>query len=200
MIDLAEFVKNYVPKHDGSSTLSIDGTGVKASVQESIAKRLKEFIIREYPQVRSIVDVGAGQGYLQAAFEPEGFEFLSIEGSKKVGFEANKDYRLQEDFSVDLPDSLTKRFDLLVSFECIEHVHQTEQQNFWNNVKKVSSRALVGIHAANEEHAEHCFIRGPEYWNQFFSEQGFQYELLSSYGGWEPVPEWECSLFYKLQY
>ena len=46
MIDLAEFVKNYVPKHDGSSTLSIDGTGVKASVQESIAKRLKEFIIR----------------------------------------------------------------------------------------------------------------------------------------------------------
>ena len=153
MIDLAEFVKNYVPKHDGSSTLSIDGTGIKASVQESIAKRLKEFIIREYPQVRSIVDVGAGQGYLQAAFEPEGFEFLSIEGSSKVGFVANKDYRLQEDFSVDLPDSLTKRFDLLVSFECIEHVHQTEQQNFWNNVKKVSSRALVGIHAANAEKA-----------------------------------------------
>ena len=84
MIDLAEFVKNYVPKHDGSSTLSIDGTGVKASVQESIAKRLKEFIIREYPQVRSIVDVGAGQGYLQAAFESEGFEFLSIVNAIKT--------------------------------------------------------------------------------------------------------------------
>ena len=199
-MNLKEFITGYAPHHDGSKNRSIDGTGWLPSVDARVAKILKHFIATEYPTVRKIVDVGAGQGYFQAEFDDVGeFEVLSIEGSSDVNFVANPEYRFQEDFCADLPKYFENYFDLLVSFECIEHIHSDDQERFWNNVKKVTRKALVGIHAANGEHEEHCFIRKQDYWDSYFSKKMMNFELLAAYD-WQVWPEANCSLFYKLEW
>ena len=195
-----EFIRNYAPRHDGGHNQSIDGTGKLASVDARVAKNLKTFILNKYPAVKKIVDVGAGQGYFQAEFDNiNEFEVLSIEGSAYVNFVANPEYRLQEDFCADLPKDLENYFDLLVSFECIEHIHPDQQERFWDNVKKVSRKALVGIHAANEEHAAHCFIRTQDYWDGYFTGKGMNFKLLGAYD-WNVWPKADCSLFYELKW
>ena len=200
MTNLSNFVRNYTPNHNGTHNESIDGTGKLPSVDERVASNLKTFIVNEYPNVKKIVDVGAGQGYFQAAFDNMNeFEVMSIEGSVNVNFVANPEYRLQEDFCTNLPTDLENYFDLLVSFECIEHIHPNHQDQFWQNVKKISNKALVGIHAANEEHAEHCFIRKQDYWDEYFIKIGMTFELLGAYD-WAVWPEADCSLFYKLKW
>lgn len=199
-MNLKDFVFNYSSNHDGTHTKCIDGSGKLASVDMEVAKSLKRFIINKYPTVKKIVDVGAGQGYFQAEFdEDEEFEVLSIEGSINVPFIANPEYRLQEDFCTKLPEEFTNYFDLVVSFECIEHIHQDNQEQFWDNVKKISNKALVGIHAANEEHEEHCFIRPQEYWDDYFLKKGIVSELLGAYD-WEVWPKADCTLFYSLEW
>ena len=88
-MNLKEFITGYAPQHDGTKNRSIDGTGWLPSVDARVAKILKHFIATEYPTVRKIVDVGAGQGYFQAEFDDVGeFEVLSIEGSSDVNFVA----------------------------------------------------------------------------------------------------------------
>jgi 2-polyprenyl-3-methyl-5-hydroxy-6-metoxy-1,4-benzoquinol methylase len=165
-----------------------------------VAKKIKKFIINKYPNAKKIVDVGAGQGYFQAEFDgDEQFEVLSIEGSKNVPFVANPEYRFQEDFCTELPKEFENYFDLLVSFECIEHIHQDNQEHFWDNVKRISNKALVGIHAANGEHSEHCFIRNQKYWDDYFLKKEISAELLGAYN-WEVWPQADCSLFYSLEW
>ena len=216
-LSIEELLENYQPKHTGCNTLSIDGTGRQTSVDTIVSPGLKSYILEQWPQARKFIDVGSGQGYLQKEFEKtEGITMMSVEGSKNVPFVANPKHRLQEDFCTDLPEIFTDYFDVLTSFECIEHIHPTEQDKFWSNVKKVTNKALVGIHVKNQTDHDHCFIKGEEYWSSYFSQIGMTWTLLSTelppetlntgvFDGtngyhWEDYPQATCSLFYKLEW
>lgn len=201
MHNIKDVISNYPRKHSGANTRSIDGTGEVPSVDVDVAQKIKDFVIEKYPNVKKILDVGAGQGYLQAEFEKGDFEVVSIEGSENVPFVANPDYRLQVDFCAELPSEFEKHFDLVVSFECIEHVCAGEQESFWDNIKKVSNKALVGIHAANGEGGPsgHVFIRHQEYWDSFFDNIAMNHTLLGAYD-WNVWPTADCSLFYELEW
>jgi len=186
---------------DGSKTLSIDGTGSLASVDCKVAQNLHKFIVDNIITEGAIIDFGAGQGYFQKYFEENtNFDVWSIEGYSGLDFKANKDKWLLSNLGTKLTQEYHKKFDLVVSFECIEHIHKTEQEVFWENVFLCSNKALIGIHTENEEHDAHCFIRNTDWWVNFFESKGYKYKILGHSKDYWPVwPEAQCSLFAYLE-
>lgn len=192
----SKFTNNWT----GQKNLSIDGTGVLASVNTTEALSILEYIKQNFTNVNKILDIGAGQGFFQKTVE-ENSDCLvwSMEGYGEMPFRANRDRLIISDATIPFTEEYKKAFDLVTSFECIEHIHSTGQETFWNNVFYASDNALVGIHCMNQEDHEHCFIRGKDWWCNFFASKGISYELLG-----DPTNLWNvwrgagCSLFFKL--
>lgn len=196
--------KKFTSNHDGSRNSSIDGTGILASVTPEVATNMLNFLKNneKFKNTYTILDVGAGQGYFQKCFEDSGlYEVWSVEGSSEVPFSANLDRRITADFTKDLSKEFANAFDLVVSFECIEHVPEDLQKKFWDNVFKCSDRALVGIHCSNEEDEKHCFIRPTWWWKSYFIKNNIILEEVYSTPGncWESVAPWECSFICLLK-
>ena len=185
---------------NGKTNSSIDGTGVLESVNEEIAERILRYIQVEFPGTKTILDVGAGQGLFQKRVEElSDCLVYSIEGCSDVPFRANQDRLIISDATIPFTEEYYKKFDLVTSFECIEHVPLQLQDSFWKNVFYSSNKALVGIHCLNEEDERHCLIRGLDWWVNFFDEKKINHELLGSPNNhWSVWPESYCSLFFKL--
>lgn len=193
-------MKKFSNNWNGKKNLSIDGTGIKASVNQEEALSILKYINENYKNLTTILDLGAGMGRFQKTIE-ENSKYLvwSMEGYSNMPFEANKERLIISDATIPFTEEYKKAFDLVTSFECIEHIHSTGQEVFWDNVFYASDNALVGIHCANEEHAEHCFIRNKEWWCNFFEIKGIKYELLGEPNQlWSVWKKADCSLFFKL--
>lgn len=198
--------KKFTPNHSGEHNASIDGTGVLASTTSEIASNILNFFNKNetFKDVVSILDVGAGQGYFQKIFEEcstRKYDVWSIEGSNQVPFVANSDRRICCDFTKNLTEEYNKAFDMVVSFECIEHVPEDLQYKFWENVFYCSDRALVGIHCLNQTDHLHCFIKSDSWWLNFFKEQDIEVEDVYSTPNnpWKGVSPHECSLICLLR-
>jgi hypothetical protein len=184
----------------GERNLSIDGTGVLPSVDEKVALHILNYIKQNYNDVNKILDIGAGRGFFQKTVEENSNILVwSIEGYGQMPFEANKERLIVSDATIPFTKEYKKEFDLVTSFECIEHIHSTGQENFWKNVFYASDKALVGIHCLNQEDEQHCFIRNKEWWCNFFEENSINYELIGEPNNlWDMWPQANCSLFFKL--
>ena len=193
--------KKFNSNWNGEKTLSIDGTGVLPSVTNEEATKIYNYILKEYGEIKSILDIGAGRGLLQKTIEEiSDCKVWSIEGYGSMPFEANKERLIVADATIPFTNEYEKAFDLVTSFECIEHIHQSGQEAFWKNVFYASNNALVGIHVLNGEGPEHCFIRNKEWWFNFFESNGIQFKLLGEPTNvWSVWPKADCSLFFKLK-
>jgi hypothetical protein len=143
---------------------------------------------------------GAGRGLLQKTFdENSDYDVWSLEGFSEMPFEANRDKWIISDMTIPLTPEYKKSFDLVTSFECIEHIHKDGQEVFWDNMFYSSDRALVGIHVSGGEHENHCFIRNKEWWTNYFESKKIDWELLGEPSNlWSVWPKADCSLFFKL--
>jgi hypothetical protein len=185
----------------GAHTVNIDGSGKLASVDPETAENILQFIKGNIIDVKRVLDIGAGQGILQSVFDRDGaYETWSMEGSSEVPFQADRARRISADATIPFTDEYDKAFDLVVSFECIEHIREDYQNAFWNNVFFCASRALVSIHCLNGEHANHCHIRNEEWWTKYFEDSGISYEILGRpESPWEVWPRANCSLIFLLE-
>jgi hypothetical protein len=163
----------------GKKNESIDGTGVLPSVDVKNSVSLINYIKKNYPHVNNILDVGAGQGYLNKAADDLksslGINCYSIEGCSDliphVKCDRNK-YAIV-DFSTKFEDErLKKKFDLTTSFEVLEHVHRKHQDIFWENLSYVSNEHLCSIHVANQQDHQHCCIAPLGKWLEYLCPKG----------------------------
>ena len=194
-------MNKFINTHDGKKTLSIDGTGNLASVDMEVAANICSFIKTGIMTSGTIVDFGSGQGFFQKYCEESStYEVYSVEGYSGINFQASKDRWIVKDLGSKFEKDYEKKFDLVVSFECIEHIHESEQEVFWDNVFLCSDSALVTIHTENEQHDEHCFIRKPEWWFSFFREKGYNFKVLGTPDKpWSAWPQADCSIAVFLQ-
>ena len=193
-------MKKFKNNWGGGKTSSIDGTGELPSVDTEVSLRLLEYIKNEFGGVKTILDVGAGRGLLQKTFdENSDYDVWSLEGFSEMPFEANRDKWIISDMTIPLTPEYKKYFDLVTSFECIEHIHKDGQEVFWDNIFHSSDRALVGIHVSGGEHENHCFIRNKEWWVNYFESKKIDWVLLGEPANlWSVWPKANCSLFFKL--
>jgi len=186
---------------DGTHTRNIDGSGYEVSVNITTAKKILDFIKNEYKDVKIILDIGAGEGHLQKVFDEDGqYEVWSVEGSSEISFKADQTKRLLSDATIPFTEEFKDTFDLVTSFECAEHIHGEDQDNFWNNIFFCSKKALVTIHCMNEESDHHCFIRGEKYWCNYFKSKGIEYKIIGKPSKiWDVWPEAQFSLTFMLE-
>ena len=205
-------MSKYSSNHDGTHTASIDGSGAMASVSEHVAEGLLRFFLdmrRIFKDTTKILDVGAGMGYLQKVFEEctkKHYDVYSVEGYGQLEFVDNPEKRIIADFTKPLSSEYHKDFDLVISFECVEHVPENMQSKFWENIFYCSDLALVGIHVMGHENTAHCCIRSPKWWSTFFEEKNIKIKKIYSTPGvpWTDkagnvVTPWECSVIYLLE-
>ena len=163
----------------GNKNVSIDGTGILPSVDEKAGNAILLYIKKNYPKCKTILDVGAGVGYLSRQSQymnpDDRINCFSFEGCKDLVQHIKCDPNL---FSiVDLTEKFTdnrleKQFDLTTSFEVLEHVHRMHQDIFWQNLKFLSKAHLCSIHVANQQDHQHCTIRPLNEWLDYLKDKG----------------------------
>ena len=118
---------------------------------EGLANRLLELVDR-HPGVKTICDLGCGNGYLAGRLGARGYDVLGIDGSRPYIETARRLYaspsvRFEEAlFGEQLIASLGgERFDLVISSDVIEHLyHPAELIRTAHAIVKPGGRLIVG--------------------------------------------------------
>lgn len=151
--------------HDGFSNECIDGTGAEPSVNSDVAKKITQWIEEKIITEGKIIDFGAGVGLFQDYNDRENkFDVYSIEGFKNIPFIANKEKWIIKDCGEEFEEVFNKKFDMVISFEMIEHIIEAKQETMFNNMKLCADRILFSIHTQNQQDDKHCFIRDQYWW------------------------------------
>jgi hypothetical protein len=183
-----------------------DGSGITPSINHTNCNKIVDYLIKKFKlcEESNILDMGAGIGYLQRAFEDKNFKNIySFEGSKKLCnmFLGNKTHLCMIDFAKQINDArLKKSFNLIVSIEVFEHQQRKNIDIFLQNIMFMSYICLCSIHVENEENEFHKTIESKQWWEDKFKFNNIEYEQITKeeFNNNTGVP-WECSVYYILK-
>lgn len=138
---------------------------------------LWDALITDY-QVKSVLDVGCGEGYSSKYFQDRGLKVLAIDGSKEALKKAVFKGIVIHDYTEGIY-SPHLEYDLAWCCEFVEHVEEQYMDNYFATLKKAKIVAMThalpgqgGYHHVNEKPAE--------YWIGKFKERGFDFDLERS--------------------
>lgn len=127
--------------------------------------------------IRSVLDVGCGEGHCAAYFKGLGCRVLGVDGSKQ----ANRDsvipsHHVIHDF-VDGPYQPNNEFDLVWSCEFVEHVEEKYRDHFLTTFS-ASRRYLMMTYASPGQPGWHHVNCQPQsYWVETLQNIGFTFDL-----------------------
>ncbi|HEV7330127.1 MAG TPA: methyltransferase domain-containing protein [Flavisolibacter sp.] len=128
-------------------------------------------VIQEFdPQ--SVLDVGCGTGISLEYFLQKNIDGVGIENSKlAISRSSVKDKIIRH--NLNKPLNLKRKFDLVWSFEVIEHIHPHFESIFLNTLVLHSDRIIISAAMPNQGGHGHFNEQLPEYWIQKFSNLGY---------------------------
>lgn len=145
------------------------------------AEKVVPVILSVTGPVRSVVDLGGGDGGWLRVFQQNGVEEILLIDCPEVASHLVIDKRYLQpcDLSSDLPTP--RRFDLAVCLECAEHLpaHRAEPLVEW----LTRSADIVVFSAAipGQGGKGHIHLKFPDFWEGLFSRHGFQkHDVLRS--------------------
>jgi SAM-dependent methyltransferase len=120
--------------------------------------------------VRSVLDVGCGEGHAIEFFRSIGCDVLGVEGVQQ-----DSPVIVQHDYTTG-PYKPPHRFDLVWACEFVEHVEEKYLSNFLTTFR-VARRLLLMTHASPGQGGyHHVNEQGEEYWISRIEQAGFRYE------------------------
>lgn len=133
-------------------------------------------LILDLVNPKSIVDVGCGTGTWLKVFDEKGItDYLGVDGSnvdpKMLKIPIGKFY------SHDLQDpiNLHRKFDLVVSLEVAEHLHEKYANVFVETLSKLGDVILFSAAIPGQGGQNHLNEQWPEYWIEKFSNHGLYF-------------------------
>lgn len=147
---------------------------------------------------KSVVDVGCGDGTWLRVFAESGSEVagidgpwvpqehLRIDGQEFVPVDLGK---ASLPYQVALPQ---KRYDMLISFEMLEHVDEARGEALVDLLCSLSDTLIVSAAAPHQGGTHHVNEQWPDYWVSKFRERGYKpYDFLR-YSIWndERIAPW----------
>lgn len=122
---------------------------------------------------RSVLDVGCGTGVSLAYFLQNGVDGTGVENSKlAISKSLVKEKIIKHNLK--RPLNLNRKFDLVWSFEVIEHIHPHFEATFLDTLVGHSNRVIISAAFPNQGGHGHFNEQLPQYWITRFSELGFQ--------------------------
>lgn len=153
------------------------GGYVEGGDEGTYAPRLWDALIADY-DIKSVVDVGCGEGHSSKYFADKGMNVLAIDGSEKVLTTAVYRPIIIHDYYAGayIPDRV---YDLAWCCEFVEHIDEWYIPNFMATLKKAKIVAIThalpgqgGYHHVNEQ--------DDVYWTLQFKKYGFEYNKAAS--------------------
>jgi len=152
-------------------------------MMEPMARLLNELIIEK--NFSSVLDIGSGSGalaYYLRKLNPS-LSVVTIDGNldtiESPFIEEGHHFicRTDQDYEIVDNDGNTAKFDLIVSFEHLEHIQESNFSKFMENIKIHSHKKTFFIATAakweyeneDEKHI-HCNVKNINEWNQYFQE------------------------------
>ncbi|MBW3020336.1 class I SAM-dependent methyltransferase [Candidatus Woesearchaeota archaeon] len=136
--------------------------------------KLWEWLIKIL-NIKSVLDVGCGEGHSTKYFKNIGCKVLGIDGS----FEAIRDNQIPE--SVVMHDFCkssfipNKKYDMVWSCEFIEHVEEKYMKNFLETFKTVKKYLVITYAIPGQKGHHHVNCQNKEYWIKEMSKIGFKF-------------------------
>jgi cyclopropane fatty-acyl-phospholipid synthase-like methyltransferase len=126
-----------------------------------------EYVIEKY-HVKSVLDVGSGQGHAPRWFADQGLQTYAIEGLKE-----NVDNAIFPTELVDLTErAYTRDVDMVNCVEVVEHIEERYLDNLLTTI--CSGRLLFMTHAVpGQKGYHHVNCQPTAYWKQHLAERGF---------------------------
>lgn len=135
---------------------------------------LWDWVINEL-EIKSVIDIGCGEGHSTKYFKEKGCNVLGIEGSKiAIKNSPIKESLIRHDYTKG-PFHSDNEYDLAWSCEFVEHVEEKYLNNYLETFKV--SKYIFMTHALSGQGGyHHVNCKPKEYWIEKISEIGFKFD------------------------
>lgn len=134
---------------------------------------LIDLVIEKF-QPKTVLDVGCGTGVSLQYFLAQGMKAVGLENSKlAIAKSPVSKQIIRHNLKKKL--ELHQKFDLVWSFEVIEHIHPQFEAIFLNTLVNHSNRIIISAAVPGQGGHGHFNEQLPEYWIRRFSDLGFQF-------------------------
>jgi SAM-dependent methyltransferase len=156
-----------VSKYDREFYRELDTTAAPS------AQRILPLLLALAP-VRSVVDVGCGDGGWLGSFRASGVEdVLGVDGpwvgEDQLKIPADRFRRMD----LERPIDVGRRFDLAMSLEVAEHLPATSAPGFARSLADLAPLVLFSAAVPGQGGAHHVNEQWPAYWEALFAARGF---------------------------
>lgn len=144
------------------------------AVSHVAAERIVPEILAITGPVRSVVDVGGGDGGWLRAFQAHGVEEVSLIDCPEVAAHLVIDDKCFQPCNLRHNLPAPRRHDLAICLECAEHLpaHRAKPLVEW--LTKAADVVVFSAAIPGQAGHGHVHLRFPDYWKQLFSEHGFR--------------------------
>jgi SAM-dependent methyltransferase len=127
----------------------------------------------------SVLDLGCGTGRSLEYFLDRGINAAGIEGSAlAISKSGHRGRIIQADLNYEV--DLGRRFDLVWSYEVVEHIHPDYVDNLLKTFSNHADRVVLSAARPGQGGQGHFNEQFPEYWIEKFSQLGYDYDLEST--------------------
>lgn len=163
-----EYYQNYWTENGGTSYENLEEFQV-------FIRSAAEYIKKEYhPQ--TVLDAGCAMGLLVAALRDLGVEAYGVDLSEYAISRVREDIRpycAVGSLADPLPNSLPRRYDLVVSIEVLEHMPEEDGKKSIANLCTMSDQILFSSVPDDTTDPTHINLHETPYWCGLFAKQGF---------------------------
>jgi hypothetical protein len=125
---------------------------------------------------KTVLDVGCAWGYLVEALRDLGVEAYGVDISSYAISKVREDikpYCTVGSVTDSLPESFPKRYDILITIEMIEHLHEEECMAAIEKLCNYSDKILISSSSDDITEPTHFNVQQAEYWVKRFAKFGF---------------------------
>lgn len=140
------------------------------------AKKVVPEVMRIFPQIKSVVDIGCGAGTWLSEFKKQGIDnVLGLDGGSptKDSLVIGPDEYRKQDLTARVDPHLEA--DLVISLEVAQHLDRKYAGAFVKNICSVSDLVLFSAAIPGQGGTHHVNERWPSYWADLFRENGYQF-------------------------
>lgn len=137
------------------------------------AKDVVEILMEEF-KPKSVADVGCGTGVYLREFQKKGIKIKGYDASRNAmeGAFINKSLIEFQDLTKEL---ISKRHDLVISFETGEHIPKEYSDIFVKNITKLGNIVVFSASQPYQGGRYHVNEQPSEYWIKIFEQNSFRY-------------------------
>jgi SAM-dependent methyltransferase len=124
---------------------------------------------------RTVLDVGCGVGLAIQYMEARGLECVGLEGSSAAIARSPVSHRIRLT-DLNRPVELSRRFDLVWSYEVAEHIHPTFTPTFLDTLCRHGDRLVLSAARPGQGGRGHFNEQPQSYWIDLLHQRGFAFD------------------------